>query len=75
MPGFRARLVTGGVLDEEVAAAIEAEADKAVAAAVDFADASPAPGVSALFDYVYATPAAGVYRGLPGDPVTGGGPA
>jgi pyruvate dehydrogenase E1 component alpha subunit len=75
VPGFRARLVTGGVLDEETAAAIEAEADKAVAAAVDFADASPAPGVSALFDYVYATPAAGVYRGLPGDPVTGGGPA
>jgi pyruvate dehydrogenase E1 component alpha subunit len=74
LPAFRARLVTSGVLDEEAAAAIEAEADKAVAAAVDFADASPAPGISALFDYVYATPAASTYRGLPGDPVSGGGP-
>ena len=64
-----------GILDEETAAQIDAEADKAVAAAVDFADASPAPDVTTLFDHVYATPAASVYRGLPGDPVTGGGPA
>ena len=67
--------MAGGVLDEEAAAQIDAEADKAVAAAVDFADASPAPDVATLFDHVYATPAASVYRGLPGDPVTGGGPA
>jgi pyruvate dehydrogenase E1 component subunit alpha len=42
---------------------------------VDLADASPAPDVATLFDHVYATPAAGMYRGLPGDPVTGGAPA
>ena len=75
LPAFRARLVTSGILDEGAAAAIEAEAGKAVAAALDFADASPAPDVDSLFDHVYATPAASVYRGLPGDPVTGGGPA
>ena len=40
---------------------------------MDFADASPAPDISTLFDHVYATPAASTYRGLPGDPVTGGG--
>jgi pyruvate dehydrogenase E1 component alpha subunit len=40
-----------------------------VAAAVDYADASPAPDVDTLFDYVYATPVANTYRGLPGDPV------
>jgi pyruvate dehydrogenase E1 component alpha subunit len=76
LPAFRARLVGGGVLDEEAAAMIEAEADKAVTAAVDYADASPAPEVSTLFDYVYASPAPSIYQGLPGDPVTGpAGPA
>ncbi len=86
LPAFRARLVTRGILDEQAAAAIDAEADKAVAAAVDFAEASPAPDVATLFDHVYATPVAGGYRGLPGDPVApdqaarpgpggGGGPA
>ena len=69
LPAFRSHLITRGVLDEDIAAQIDAEADKAVAAAVDFADASPAPGVATLFDHVYATPAASVYRGLPGDPV------
>jgi pyruvate dehydrogenase E1 component alpha subunit len=69
LPAFRARLVAGGILDEQSAAAIDAEADKAVTAAVDYADASPAPEVGSLFDYVYATPVAGIYRGLPGDPV------
>ena len=69
LPAFRARLVNAGVLDEQAAAVIDAEADKAVAAAVDYADASPAPEVDTLFDYVYATPVANVYRGLPGDPI------
>jgi pyruvate dehydrogenase E1 component alpha subunit len=54
---------------------MDAEAGKAVAAAIDFADASPPPDVASPFDYVYATPAASVYRGPPGDPVTGGEPA
>jgi pyruvate dehydrogenase E1 component alpha subunit len=75
LPAFRGHLIAAGVLDDEAAARIGAEADKAVAAAVDFADASPAPGVSALFDCVYASPPPGMYRGLPGDPVTGGGQA
>lgn len=74
LPAFRNHLVAAGVLTDEAAQEIDAEADKAVAAAVDFADTSPAPDVTTLFDRVYATPAASVYRGLPGDPVTGGGP-
>jgi len=75
LPAFRSHLMASGVLDEDTAAQIDAEADKAVAAAVDFADASPAPDVTTLFDHVYATPAASMYRGLPGDPLSGGGPA
>ena len=73
LPVFRSRLIDAGILDEQNAAQIDTDAAKAVAAAVDFADASPAPGVASLFDHVYATPAASVYRGLPDDPVTGGG--
>src|SRR6185437_12023675 len=37
LPAFRGRLIASGVLDEEAAAHIDAEADKAVTAAVDFA--------------------------------------
>ena len=44
-----------------------------MAAAVDYADASPSPDVSTLFDYVYATPVAGTYQGLPGDPAASTG--
>ena len=69
LPAFRTQLVTSGVLDDKTAAEIEADADKAVTAAADFADASPAPDVATLFDYVYAAPPPGMYRGLPGDPV------
>jgi pyruvate dehydrogenase E1 component subunit alpha len=75
LPAFRARLITGGVLDEDTAGQIDAEADKAVTAAVDYADASPAPDVATLFDYVYATPVASIYQGLPGDPVVPDGSA
>ena len=75
LPAFRARLVDSGVLDDKTAVDIEADVDKAVAAAVDFADASPAPDVTTLFDHVYTNPPPGMYRGLPGDPVNGGGPA
>jgi pyruvate dehydrogenase E1 component alpha subunit len=76
LPAFRGRLIASGVLGEEAAAHIDAEADKAVTAAVDFADASPAPDVTTLFDHVYASPPRGMYRGLPGGPViSGGGPA
>jgi pyruvate dehydrogenase E1 component alpha subunit len=69
LPIFRARLVAAGVLDEDAATEIDSGADRAVSAAVDFADASPAPELDTLFDYVYATPVANIYRGLPGDPV------
>ena len=76
LPALRARLAAGGVLDDASAAEIDSEADKAVTAAVDYADASPSPDVGSLFDFVYATPVANTYQGLPGDPVTGlGGPA
>lgn len=71
LPAFRARLVASGVLDEQAAAEIDAEADQAVTAAVDYADGSPPPDVATLFDYVYATPVANIYRGLPGDAVAG----
>jgi pyruvate dehydrogenase E1 component alpha subunit len=71
LPAFRARLEEAGVLDADLAAQIEADADTAVTAAVDFADASPAPGPDTLFDYVYATPVASTFHGLPGDPVGG----
>ena len=70
LPAFRGSLIASGVLTDEAADQIDAEAGKAVTAAVDFADASPAPDVTTLFDHVYATPVASVYRGLPGDPVT-----
>ena len=73
LPAFRTHLIAAGVLDDETAAQIDAEADKAVAAAVDFADASPAPDVTTLFDHVYATPAASVYRGAARRPASAGG--
>jgi pyruvate dehydrogenase E1 component alpha subunit len=66
--------VTAGVLDDASAAEIDSGADKAVTAAVDYADASPAPDVGTLFDYVYATPVASTYQGLPGDPVAADSP-
>jgi pyruvate dehydrogenase E1 component subunit alpha len=69
LPVFRARLVAASVLDEETAAQTEAEADKAVTAAIDYADASPVPDMGTLFDYVYATQVASSYQGLPGDRV------
>ncbi|MGH3281371.1 MAG: pyruvate dehydrogenase (acetyl-transferring) E1 component subunit alpha [Trebonia sp.] len=75
LPAFRGHLIATGALTDEAANEIDADADKAVAAAVDFADASPSPAVSELFDYVYASPPPGMYRGLPGDPVIGGGQA
>ena len=69
LPAFRAQLIESGVLDEDSATAIEAEAEKQVTAAVAFADESPDPEVSDLFIYAYATPVAGTPHRLPGDPV------
>ena len=75
VPSFRGHLISTGVLTAEAADEIDAEAEKSVVAAVEFADASPAPDVSELFDYVYASPPPGMYRGLPGDPAIAGGQA
>lgn len=69
LPAFRVRMEQAGIMDAELASEIEAEADKTVATAIDFADASPAPDPGTLFDYVYATAVPNAYRGLPGDPV------
>jgi pyruvate dehydrogenase E1 component alpha subunit len=65
---FRARLVQTGTLDEAAVAELEAEVEREVQQAIDFADASPDPDVGELFDDVYASPVANAPRGLPGDP-------
>lgn len=72
LPAFRARLIGDGVLDEQQAGRIEEEAEQQVAAAIDFADHSPAPDPADLFEHVYATPVANMFQGLPGDPVVTG---
>ncbi|MDQ2782468.1 MAG: thiamine pyrophosphate-dependent enzyme, partial [Actinomycetota bacterium] len=69
VPAFRAQLIESGVLDDDSATAIDADAEKQVAAAVAFADESPDPEVADLFAYAYATPVAGTPHLLPGDPV------
>jgi pyruvate dehydrogenase E1 component alpha subunit len=66
---LRARLLAAGILAEADAAALEAEVEKELQQAVDFADASPDPTVEELFDDVYATPVANAPRALPGDPL------
>ena len=65
---FRARLIQTGALDEAAVAELEAEVEREVQQAIDFADASPDPDVGELFDDVYASPVANAPRGLPGDP-------
>ncbi|GAA1800382.1 pyruvate dehydrogenase (acetyl-transferring) E1 component subunit alpha [Leucobacter iarius] len=64
---FAARLLTEGVLGEELVAEIDAEAVARVAEAAAFADASPHPEASTLFDYTYATPVPNDSRRLPGE--------
>ncbi|MEU2091129.1 pyruvate dehydrogenase (acetyl-transferring) E1 component subunit alpha [Nocardia beijingensis] len=66
---WREALLAAGVLDDRSVAELEAEVTTAVAAAVEFADASPHPEPSSLFDYNYATPVAGDSRRLPADPL------
>jgi pyruvate dehydrogenase E1 component alpha subunit len=65
---FRARLIQTGTLDEAAVGELEAEVEREVQQAIDFADASPDPDVAELFDDVYASPVANAPRGLPGDP-------
>jgi pyruvate dehydrogenase E1 component alpha subunit len=64
---YAVRLHEQEVLTDELIARVDAEALAAVAAAVDFADASPHPDVATLFDYTYATPVANDSRRLPGE--------
>jgi pyruvate dehydrogenase E1 component alpha subunit len=58
------RLSREGALDDAVRARIEAEADAAIAAAVDFGEASPFPPVTDLYTNVYATPCASSWPGF-----------
>ncbi|WP_324197801.1 pyruvate dehydrogenase (acetyl-transferring) E1 component subunit alpha [Nocardia abscessus] len=66
---WRDALLAAGVLSDRTVAALEAEVTATVAAAVEFAEASPHPQASSLFDYNYATPVAGDSRRLPADPL------
>lgn len=69
VPVFRAKLIADGVLSEKEADAIDAEADKVVTAAVEFADSSPDPSPDDLFNKVYSSPVANASRRLPAEPV------
>ncbi|HXT46806.1 MAG TPA: pyruvate dehydrogenase (acetyl-transferring) E1 component subunit alpha [Pseudonocardiaceae bacterium] len=69
LPAFRTWLIEAGVLDAHAAARIDADAEQAIAEAIDIADRSPAPTPDALFEHLYASPVANTYRGRPGDPV------
>jgi pyruvate dehydrogenase E1 component alpha subunit len=69
VPGFRARLLEAGVLDEAAALRIDEEADEQVSAAVAFADDSPDPTPDQLFAHAYASPVPNAAHHLPGDPV------
>ena len=55
---FRAELIAHGVLDDAEADAVEAEAQAAVAAGIDFARQSPAPGIGDVTKFVHAEVAA-----------------
>ena len=55
---FRAELIAHGVLDAAGAEAVEAEAKQAVADGVEFAKASPAPGIADVTKFVHAEEAA-----------------
>lgn len=69
VPAFRAKLIADGVLDEAAAAAIEADVEQRVDAAVAFADESPAPKPAELFQNAYATEVANMPSALPGEPL------
>ena len=69
VPAFRARLIEAGVLDPEIAARVDEDADAQVARAVAFADESPDPTPDQLVAHAYATPVRNAPHALPGDPV------
>ncbi|MGQ4599786.1 pyruvate dehydrogenase (acetyl-transferring) E1 component subunit alpha [Nocardia sp. R6R-6] len=66
---LQAALLAAGILSEQSVTEIDDDVRAEVAAAVEFADASPHPEPSSLFDYTYATPVAGDSRRLPADPL------
>ncbi len=69
IPAFRRRLEEAGLLDEAGVAQIQAEVEREVADAVEFADSSPHPDPADLFADTYATPVPNAPHGFPGDPV------
>ncbi|MGH9105193.1 MAG: pyruvate dehydrogenase (acetyl-transferring) E1 component subunit alpha [Acidimicrobiales bacterium] len=69
LPAWRSRLIEAGALDAARASQVDAEVEKAVAAAVSFAEESPFPATEQLFANAYATPVANAPHWLPGEPV------
>ncbi|MDQ0925649.1 pyruvate dehydrogenase E1 component alpha subunit [Pseudarthrobacter sp. W1I19] len=67
LAAYSVHLQQRGLLTDDLIARIDTQAREAVAAAVEFAEASPHPDVATLFDYTYATPVANDSRRLPGD--------
>jgi len=65
------RLLSDGVMTVEDQDRLEESVTAEVAAAVSFADASPAPDVKTLFDYNYATPVPNDLKRLPAQPLFG----
>ncbi len=53
---FRQRLLSAGVLNEDMVNAVESEVEAYVEECVTFADASPFPDVSTLYDNLYYVP-------------------
>jgi pyruvate dehydrogenase E1 component alpha subunit len=66
---FRARLLEEGVLEEADVVSVGVQIEEEVAAAVEFADASPAPEPVQLFAHAYATAVPNAPRQVPGEPV------
>jgi pyruvate dehydrogenase E1 component alpha subunit len=64
---YRQQLIKAGLLDEAGAAQIEAEVDREVSEAIQFADSSPDPKPADLFAYTYATDVPNDARRYPGD--------
>ncbi len=69
LPAYRERLIEDGVITEDEAATIEADASEIVADAVSFADSSPEPPANELFRFTYASPVPTTTTLMPGEPV------
>ena len=69
LPAYLRKLVAGGVLTDDDAAAIETESIQVVDHAVAFADSSPEPSADELFRYTYASPVPNTSTLMPGDPI------